>query len=499
MSPADKTVGLDSSKVRILAAFAIVLAIDGLTLTQGSELRFTNLVDRAVVLPIYGDTLVSTADFSGDGRADLLIGGNNPQSLDKTPLVLLINDGGGAFHDATSEFIEGTPAAASPVSVTADFNADGRPDVAVFDAGNAERGQDPTGGFYGESPLLLLSNATGRWTVSTALADAALAINTTRFGAGSGSNLHAKNASAADIDGDGDIDIFVESGGGYRNVSSHFLINSGNATFTPDTSAERLTSQLRGVPSDQWRYATNALADLNDDGRPDLVLGQLRRPRNQQEGLASRVVLNDGAGRFKSDRIVDLPYAAFFDGWTTVNSIVVADINGDDRPDILMAHVRSQDDQRPDEPQGTGRFIQIMVADGQGRFLDETAVRMGDQSATMAARTADYGNTPGTVKGLELVDIDGDGDLDLMAGKASAPVGPHGPLFYVNDGSGIFRAMDPVLITNSQTWFGEMAVSLDMNGDNSIDFVHSDLLPGADGGYGTGDERSRIIATLGRR
>lgn len=207
------------------------------------------------------------------------------------------------------------------------------------------------------------------------------------------------------------------------------MINNGNGTFAAHPSNDRLAPELRGIPSDQWRYLASALVDLNADGRPDLVLGQLRRPRNSREGLASRVVLNDGSGRFSADRVVDLPYAPFFDGWTTVSSLTVGDISGDGRPDLLLSHVRSQDEQRPDEPQGTGRFIQVLVADGQGRFVDESAVRIGDQSATMAARTPDYGNNPGTLKGLALIDIDGDGDLDLMAAEALSPVGSHAPLF----------------------------------------------------------------------
>lgn len=50
--------------------------------------------------------------------------------------------------------------------------------------------------------------------------------------------------------------------------------------------------------------------------------------------------------------------------------------------------------------------------------------------------------------------------------------------------------MDPSLITGGQLWFGEDALRLDLNGDTLVDFVHSDLLPGADGVYSTGDERS---------
>jgi hypothetical protein len=465
---------------------------------QGSSLRFTNLTDRATTLAIYGNVFVSTVDFDADGRNDLLIGSDNPHSLDRTPLVLLINDGGGAFHDGTAQFIDGQPLLASPIPVTADFNRDGRPDIAIFDAGNLERGQDPSGGFYGEEPVLLLSGPSGKWTVSTALADAARFENQRRFGSAAPGNLHAKSASAADIDRDGDVDIWVESSGGYRNVGNHFMINNGNGTFTSDVSDERLYPTARGVPSNQWRYRSNQLVDMNGDGFPDLVLGQQRRPRNLQDGLASKVVYNDGTGRFRQDRSVDLPYPPFFDGWTTVTSVAVADINADSRPDLILNHTRSQDDTKPDEPQGTGRFVQILVAEGTGRFLDQSETRMGDQSATTVANVADYGRALGTVLKLTWMDADGDGQADIFAAQSNMPLGRNAPLLYMNDG-GVFRALDPSLITNNSLWFGENAVAISLNDDGLVDFVHSDLLPGADGVYGTGDERSRIIATLGRR
>ena len=81
-------------------------------------------------------------DFNGDGLDDLLVGGENLQTLNKTKILLLINKGDGTFADSTSKYITGPVVANSPVSAVADFNNDGIMDVAIFDAGNGELGQD---------------------------------------------------------------------------------------------------------------------------------------------------------------------------------------------------------------------------------------------------------------------------------------------------------------------------------------------------------------------
>lgn len=472
----------------VLAATSAVAAV---------EIDLRTYVERARMMSSYADRYLSTADFSGDGKPDLLIGGENSYSLEKSPIVLLINLGDGTFADGTRTFIDGSPAANAPIGVTADFNNDGQPDVAIFDAGNLERGQDSAGGFYGEAPLLILSAGHGKWRVSAALADAAREINSRLHGTGSA--LHAKSAAAGDIDADGDIDIWVESSGGFRQVRDHFMINNGDATFTSDVSEERFPEIVRTGASRQWRYISSLLVDVNRDGALDLVLGQLKRTDNRQEELTSKVLFNDGSGRFSSSRVVELPAPAFAGGYSTVRSMLSTDVNGDGATDLILVHTRSADDHKPQEPIWSGRYVQVLINDLSGRFRDETDMRMGDQGRTASAQAPDYGFNFNSVRGVRSIDIDGDGDRDLMMAEAESPVGPSAPMFHLNDGSGVFRVLDPFGFTRGQTWFGENAIPINMDGDAVIDFVHSDLLPGADQRYGTGDEYSRLIVTLGRR
>ena len=99
---------------------------------------------------------------------------------------------------------------------------------------------------YGNPPQLWLSDNDGVLRPSEGLADAVRAEHALRPPAGKGlsapADLHLKSVTSGDIDGDGDIDLWVDSIGG-KNVSSHFMVNNGDGTFTVDE--ERAPTALR--------------------------------------------------------------------------------------------------------------------------------------------------------------------------------------------------------------------------------------------------------------
>jgi len=433
-----------------------------------------------------GGQYVSVSDFNGDGVLDLLLGGNK-NTPDKTPIFLVINNGDGTFRDATSDYIEGTLKAAFPLGTTGDFSGDGRIDVAIFDAGHAELGQAPTGGFYGEEPHLLLNQSNGKWTVSSALADAALAASLYNT-----AKLHAKAAIAGDIDNDGDLDIFVESGGGFENLAPHFMINNGDGTFTADFSDARRHDRLIWGQTGFWRYATHRLKDMDGDGYVDLVMGQLRRINNQQDELASKVVYNDKTGRFKEENVINLPYPNWNDGWTYVKTIQITDLNGDGSPDLILGHERGNNDALKNG--NTGLYLQFLINTGKS-FTDQTVIFMENQAQT-TVETAYFGNNTSMPKKILLRDMNQDGFTDLVMAQSSAPMGPHAPFMYLNDGANKFSPFDSEKITEGATYFGEDAYPIDLNGDGLLDIVTVDLRPGSDNQYSTGDEYSDVIAII---
>jgi hypothetical protein len=182
-----------------------------------------------------GPSLLSAADFNGDGRPDLAV----PNAGDKTVSVLLNTTPAGAntpSFTTQQTFAAGTfPQAVAP----ADVNGDGRPDLATINEADA--------------------------TVSVLL-------NTTAAGAGSASFTAQQSFAVgnvptgmteADIDGDGRPDFAVTN---YADSTVSVLLNTsvpgaGTASFAAQrTFAVGTTPQ--GV----------AAADINGDGRPDLAV-----------------------------------------------------------------------------------------------------------------------------------------------------------------------------------------------------------------------------------
>lgn len=140
----------------------------------------------------------------------------------------------------------------------------------------------------------------------------------------------------------------------------------------------------------------------------------------------------------------------------------------------------------------------MLVSRGIGDYVDETDLRMGDQSSTMLANDPTYDvMNRNAVRHLLLADLDGDGPLDLFMADSSGYIGRTAPLIHLNDGRGVFSALDPESITKGRLYFGALSFSLQMNADARVDFLPSDLQPGADGRFGTPDDYSRLIPTLG--
>lgn len=434
--------------------------------------------------------ILAHADLDGDGLLDLVLGGQTADPAKAAPLAIAYGrkDGGFAFDAAWAS----ARTFMAPQVIAADFSGDGRLDLAVFDAGHYDWATRKT---MGREPVLLVGGADRGFAPSTALTDALAPLVVPAAGAPHNAQVDltmgVKDIAAADIDGDGDLDLWIESTGS-NNITSHFLINEGGR-FSVDLDHRIGHTTLFGPTNgDYWRYGDAGFADIDGDGAPDLVIGQIRDNDPSHLAQSSFVLLNDGHGHFPMADALRLPLPAFYHGYTSARFGGSWDTNGDGLRDIVMLHTRNDDVSGPDvEPAWTGLYIQILQQLPGGQFLDVTPARLPDQSAWSgtAVRSDALRAQP--------FDLNRDGVLDLVVEYAGSRPGAATPVLLMGTVDGRFVAADQALLTGGDAWFGEGMLAADLDGNGYLDFVHLDALPGADGVYDTGDENSALITQFG--
>jgi hypothetical protein len=187
-----------------------------------------------------------------------------------------------------------------------------------------------------------------------------------------------------DCDGDRDLDAYVVN---FNRQIDYMAKNDGQGAFSIDWSS---------IPPDSQAGIIANYADIDGDGDLDIVmLGNAYVGANQH-----RVWINDGAGHF-SDEHWRLPILN-----SIYSCVEFADVDGDLDLDLLV-NSRGNNDYLP----------KLLINDGSGIFTDETAERFPPVTWSYRA---------------EFVDIDNDGDYDIVYG------GMYRLGFLINDGSGHF-------------------------------------------------------------
>ena len=444
------------------------------------------------------DYILAVADLNGDGRDDIVAGGREdahdarPEDRhDTTALAVFLGRRNGTFRHAP-ELVDGAIEAREPVVVAVDFNADQQIDLAVFDKGVYV---DAESVGYGNPPQLWLSDNDGVLRYSDTFADAVRAEHALRPPTGKGlsgpADLYIKLAAAGDIDKDGDLDLWVESTGG-KNVVSHFMVNNGDETFTIER--DRATHPVfRNSPPDYWRHVGHTFLDIDNDGDLDLALGHLRGTRPERATSVSMVVVNDGTGYYP--RRIILPHPSFNEGYTAVQFMTHFDFNDDGFEDLLLVHARE------DGPEGlpsyTGRYLQALINDGGESFVDETPTWIRNQHVTEQVYYSN-GDLLYNFADPRMLDIDRDGCKDIVMANAFNPIRRETPIFYLNNGSGQFRALRPDEMFVGMGWDGKYATPADVNGDGLADLVIPQRILGPDDDYGTEDDATRFLTLLNR-
>lgn len=229
----------------------------------------------------------------------------------------------------------------------------------------------------------------------------------------------------ADINIDGHPDILIGNNGQNR-----ILINDGNANFSDET-GDRLPA-IEDITQDI------ELGDVDGDGDPDLLVGNEDR---------NRLLLNDGSGVFTDDSEARIPLR---EAPEETREADFGDIDGDGDLDILFANTEAF-------VEGALRQNRLLINDGKGFFTDETAQRLPeDQDRSFEG---------------DFLDIDGDGDLDIMTGNSNAPNFRGETPFRVllNDGDGVFRDATGEVLPPGTEGSGFDVEFADFNGDGKPD------------------------------
>jgi hypothetical protein len=228
---------------------------------------------------------------------------------------------------------------------------------------------------------------------------------------------YPKSVYAADLDGDGDADLVVASLLIHR--VAWFENLDGEGTFGPQ----------RVISDAAVQVASVFVADLDGDGDNDVISGGA--------GVYDSDVSwyeNDGQGNFSEQQVISADVQG-------TGSVFAADLDGDGDMDVLSA---SRND---------GKVAWYENLDGEGSF--------GSQELLSA-------DAAGAIT-VVAADLDGDGDLDVVAGSDS----DDSIRWFENGGSGDFS--DEFLLTDTAVAVtAVVAADLDDDGDLDIVFTSRD-------------------------
>jgi hypothetical protein len=185
----------------------------------------------------------------------------------------------------------------------------------------------------------------------------------------------------ADINHDGLDDIFVGSSKSFQ-----------NAVFLQTKDGKFLKKSEPSMEKDSmWENVDAKWVDVNNDGNPDLVIASGGNEYyGKDQHLLPLLYLNDGKGNLerKND--------AFADVYVTQSVVVPCDFNGDGFTDLFIGG-RAIPWQYGEIPRSY-----LLQNDGTGKFTDVTEKYCKDLAK------------PGMVTDAKWVDIDKDGDNDLL-------------------------------------------------------------------------------------
>jgi len=327
-----------------------------------------------------------TADFNGDGIPDVAILG----TLSSGPaLSIFLGRADGSFAPRMDYSVQ----TSSGGIAVGDFNGDGKPDV-IFVCSV----------FCSTGASIYFGNGDGTLQPPVPLNQSV-------------GNIYS-GAASGDFNGDGKLDLLLVVPGGPGTIA--ILLGNGDGTFqAPVTYSVQDASYV-------------VLGDFNGDGKPDVaVSGGLN-------GSVISILINNGDGTFKS------PVNYNISG--NVEALAAADLNGDGKLDLVAPSG------------GTSATISVLLGNGDGTF-GSPIVYTSNLLSIYSAQIA-------------VADFNGDGKLDVALTDSEGS--SNDVAILLGNGDGTFQNT-PLLYSAGLLPTG--LVSLDLNGDGKPDLAVA-------GGYG---------------
>ncbi len=330
-----------------------------------------------------GSYNVSSGDFNGDGKIDLVVSSNSN-------LALLLGNGDGTFRKIDLGFV-------AQFTLVADVNRDKKPDLLVA---------------IGSQAYVLLGNGDGTFQSPKALPAFPLAV--------------------ADFNGDGIPDLLVAGQTCSSESSLSVYPGDGDGTF------RNALQCSADVKQGDWFTRTIVVGDLNGDGKLDVVWG------NDRSTNLIFLWLGNGDGTFQPPS--SIPAGAGQGG----KPIAIGDLNHDGKLDIVV---------------GNESGVGVLLGNGDATFQLPLLLQAYN-GLFQGSRAWFYSND------IFIRDFDGDGNLDIVLDDA----------LFRGNGDGTFQ---PAQFLGAGSAGAISVICEDLNGDGKPDFVYLDQKPGLQNGSAT--------------
>jgi hypothetical protein len=184
-----------------------------------------------------------------------------------------------------------------------------------------------------------------------------------------------------DADNDGDEDLYVVSGGfnfnqGDKELQDRLYINTNG----------KFLKSVQSLPPESLSGSCVRVADIDNDGDSDIFVGSRVVPGRYPEAPGSLLLINDGKGTFTN---APAAMRTPLDSLGMVTDAAWLDVDNDGKKDLIVC----------------GEWMKLhLLSNKNGKLSD-----LSDQYF------------PGDLKGwwnrLHIADMDGDGDMDVIAGN----------------------------------------------------------------------------------